>query len=46
VQNTIKINYSELDSKKINFKNGLQNVENRIHAVSGIVTFESRPNKG
>jgi signal transduction histidine kinase/predicted negative regulator of RcsB-dependent stress response len=49
VQNTIKINYSDNGvgfKEKLILKNGLQNVENRIHAVSGIVTFESEPNKG
>ena len=49
VQNTIKISYSDNGigfAEKLILKNGLQNVENRIHAVNGIVTFESEPNKG
>lgn len=49
VQNTIKINYSDNGvgfAEELILKNGLQNVENRIHAVNGIVTFETEPNKG
>jgi signal transduction histidine kinase len=49
VQNTIKINYSDNGvgfAKELILKNGLQNVENRIHALNGIVTFETEPNKG
>ena len=48
-QNTIKISYSDNGvgfAKELILKNGLQNVENRIHAINGLVTFESEPNKG
>jgi signal transduction histidine kinase len=31
---------------KINIKNGLQNVENRIHAIKGTVTFDTKSDKG
>ena len=47
--NAIKIDYSDNGvgfSEKLIFKNGLQNAENRIQAVNGILTFESEPNKG
>lgn len=27
-------------------KNGLQNAENRIHALNGTITFDSEPGKG
>ncbi|QQX77228.1 MULTISPECIES: sensor histidine kinase [Aequorivita] len=27
-------------------KNGLQNAENRIHAIKGTITFDSEPGKG
>ncbi|MDG2430862.1 tetratricopeptide repeat protein [Flavobacterium sp.] len=49
VQNTIKISYSDNGvgfANELILKNGLQNVENRIHALNGIVTFETEPNKG
>lgn len=45
----IKISYSDNGigfNKIIKHKNGLQNVENRIIAIKGTLTFESEPNKG
>ncbi|CAM4103776.1 ATP-binding protein [Flavobacterium antarcticum] len=48
-QHGIQIDYSDNGvgfSEKLIFKNGLQNAENRIQAVNGILTFESEPNKG
>lgn len=46
----VKISYSDngvgMDASAIFLKNGLQNVENRIHAIGGRVTFESEPGKG
>jgi signal transduction histidine kinase len=32
--------------EKINLKNGLQNVENRINAIKGTITFDTTTNKG
>ncbi len=32
--------------EKINLKNGLQNVENRILAIKGTITFDTKSNKG
>ncbi|WP_243860540.1 tetratricopeptide repeat-containing sensor histidine kinase [Flavobacterium poyangense] len=47
---TILINYGDngqgIDLKKIGFKNGLQNIENRISTVKGSVTFNSNPKEG
>lgn len=48
-QNSIKIDYSDNGigfSEKLILKNGLQNAENRIEAVNGILTFDSQTNKG
>jgi signal transduction histidine kinase len=48
-EKTIKIKYSDngkgFEKEKI-IKNGLQNVENRIHAINGSITFDSETNKG
>lgn len=50
IKNKLQIDYSDnglgaiLD--KINSKNGLQNVENRILAISGTITFDTKPGKG
>ncbi|MGH2664870.1 tetratricopeptide repeat-containing sensor histidine kinase [Flavobacterium sp.] len=48
-ENSIKINYSDngigADDKLLS-KNGLQNVENRIHSIKGTITFESETSKG
>lgn len=48
-QNSLKINYSDNGvgfSEKLILKNGLQNAENRIQAINGILTFDSQTNKG
>ena len=49
LEKTIKIEYSDngkgFEKEKI-IKNGLQNVENRIHAIKGSITFDSETNKG
>lgn len=48
-QNTLKIDYSDNGvgfSEKLILKNGLQNAENRIETVNGILTFDSQTNKG
>jgi signal transduction histidine kinase len=47
--NVIEVNYSDNGigfSNELNLKNGLQNVENRIHAINGTITFDSETNKG
>ena len=44
-----EINYSDNgigNSKTIKFKNGLQNVENRIKTINGTFTFETESQKG
>ncbi|GEP52681.1 hypothetical protein FNO01nite_33530 [Flavobacterium noncentrifugens] len=45
-----KISYSDngvgMDASTLFLKNGLQNVENRIHAIGGHIIFESEPGKG
>ncbi|SHH42712.1 Signal transduction histidine kinase [Flavobacterium defluvii] len=47
--NALFINYSDngkgCDKSKI-IKNGLQNMENRILAIKGTITFETEPDKG
>jgi tetratricopeptide (TPR) repeat protein len=48
-QNNVIIDYSDNGigfSEKLILKNGLQNAENRIKAVKGILTFDSQINKG
>jgi signal transduction histidine kinase len=48
-QNSLKINYSDNGvgfSDKLILKNGLQNAENRIQAINGMLTFDSRTNEG
>ena len=48
-KNTIEVSYSDNGigfSNELNLKNGLQNVENRIHAINGTITFDSETNKG
>ena len=48
-QKTLLINYKDngkgCEKSKIT-KNGLQNMENRILAIKGTITFETEPNKG
>ncbi|MTH15677.1 ATP-binding protein [Flavobacterium sp. LC2016-01] len=48
-QNSILINYTDngigCEKNRI-VKNGLQNMESRIHAVKGTVDFETEPDKG
>jgi signal transduction histidine kinase len=50
IENKLQIDYSDnglgaaLD--KINSRNGLQNVENRILAIKGTITFDTKPEKG
>ena len=47
--NKLKINYSDNGigfSEKLILKNGLQNAENRIETIKGILTFDSQTNKG
>jgi signal transduction histidine kinase len=50
IENKLQIDYSDnglgaaLD--KINSRNGLQNVENRILAIKGTITFDTKPDKG
>lgn len=46
---TIQIMYSDNGvgvSRELNLKNGLKNVENRIQAVKGTITFETETDKG
>lgn len=48
-QKTFLIDYADTgkgcDKNKI-IKNGLQNMENRIRAIKGTITFDTEPNKG
>lgn len=48
-QNLLLIDYSDngkgCEKSKI-IKNGLQNMENRIQAIKGSITFDTEPNKG
>nr|WP_315150759.1 ATP-binding protein [uncultured Flavobacterium sp.] len=49
-ENKLQIDYSDnglgAAFDKLNSKNGLQNVENRILAIAGTITFDTKPNKG
>lgn len=48
-EKTYEINYSDNgigSAKTFKFKNGLQNVENRIKNINGIFTFDTETNKG
>jgi signal transduction histidine kinase len=49
-ENILQIDYSDnglgAAIDKINSKNGLQNVENRILAIKGTITFDTKPGKG
>jgi signal transduction histidine kinase len=48
--NKLEIDYTDnglgATLEQLNSKNGLQNVENRIQAIKGIITFETKSNKG
>ncbi len=48
--NIITVDYTDngvgFPFDKLNLKNGLHNVENRIHAIKGTVTFDTKSNKG
>ena len=50
IENKIQIDYSDngvgIVFDEINLKNGLQNVENRILAIKGTITFDTKSNKG
>ena len=50
IENKLQIDYSDnglgAASDKINSRNGLQNVENRILAIKGTITFDTKPGKG
>jgi signal transduction histidine kinase/Flp pilus assembly protein TadD len=49
-KNKLQIDYSDngvgATFDKLNSKNGLQNVENRIQALNGTITFDTASNKG
>ncbi len=49
-EKNILINYTDngkgIDTEKIIFKNGLYNVENRIHKIKGQIDISSSPNNG
>jgi signal transduction histidine kinase/Flp pilus assembly protein TadD len=49
-KNKLQIDYSDngvgATFDKLNSKNGLQNVENRIQALNGTITFDTESNKG
>ena len=49
-ENKLQIDYSDnglgAASDKINSRNGLQNVKNRILAIKGSITFDTKPGKG
>jgi signal transduction histidine kinase len=48
--NTIYIEYTDNGKgatiEKLNSRNGLQNVENRILAIKGTITFDTKSGKG
>ena len=50
IENKLQIDYSDnglgAAFDKINSRNGLQNVENRILAIKGTITFDTKPDKG
>ena len=49
-KNKLQVDYTDngvgTALEKITSKNGLQNVENRIHAIKGTINFDSKSNKG
>jgi signal transduction histidine kinase len=50
IENEIQINYSDngvgATIEELNLKNGLRNVENRIQAIKGTITFDTESDKG
>ncbi|MBZ4037771.1 ATP-binding protein [Flavobacterium sp. 17A] len=50
ISNTITINYNDngkgIDTQKMVLKNGLHNIENRIHAIKGEIKIQSEYGKG
>ncbi|HSN47287.1 MAG TPA: ATP-binding protein [Flavobacterium sp.] len=50
IKNKLQIDYSDnglgAAFDKINSRNGLRNVENRILAIKGTITFDTKPGKG
>lgn len=50
IKNKLHLDYSDngvgVVFDEINLKNGLQNVENRILAIKGTITFDTKSNKG
>jgi signal transduction histidine kinase len=49
-QKIVQLNYTDngvgATFKKQKIRNGLQNVENRIHAIKGTITFDTETGKG
>lgn len=49
-ENRMRINYSDngvgLDADALIFRNGLLNVENRINTIKGVLTFDTKSQKG
>ena len=49
-ENKLQIDYTDngigIENNQLNSKNGLLNVENRIQAIKGTVTFDINSNKG
>ena len=49
-ENKLQINYSDngvgATFEKLASKNGLQNIENRIHSIKGKISFDTQSNKG
>ncbi|WP_175460306.1 tetratricopeptide repeat-containing sensor histidine kinase [Flavobacterium frigoris] len=49
-ENNLQLDYTDngvgAAIEKLNLKNGLQNVENRILAIKGTITFDTKPGKG
>jgi signal transduction histidine kinase len=49
-ENKLQIDYSDngigATIEELNLKNGLRNVENRIQAIKGTITFDSKSDKG
>jgi signal transduction histidine kinase len=49
-ENKLQIDYTDngvgIGNSELISKNGLLNVENRIHAIKGTITFDTKSNKG